>query len=168
MAVHLKNMTALRTLQVDFDGGHEEFSPSALAILLQSIPPSVKTLYIDGFHACVQKPFTPALHLCPILARAISQIEDATLIMRGFCPTFFTSVDAFPNLKELHIRMYVGWHSCRKLVDHVPSLWPEGLEEFKQTVLKNLHKMPQLKKFSIQDEVDQEGPISMVVGKLAS
>ncbi|KAJ3043284.1 hypothetical protein HDV00_005287 [Rhizophlyctis rosea] len=148
-ALHLKNMHNLREVTIGTYGGSEPtISHTTLALLLQSIPPSVAKIRIEAFFCDATRNLEVPHHICPILARAVQNMTCIRLTMKWLCPSFFESVDSFPNLQYLHVAVDAGyWYSCRE--KGIDGALQEGQEAFKRAGLRNLHKMPKLKVFVI-------------------
>ncbi|KAJ3042451.1 hypothetical protein HDV00_007221 [Rhizophlyctis rosea] len=166
-AFHLKNMDNLREVTVGPTTTLGRISMTTLALLLQSIPPSVTKLCVQAFWSDNAYTYEYAHHICPILARAVRNMEEVYLHLHYLCPAFFTSAEAFPNLKKLTIEVDCWhWYNCDTM-----GVWKNeeamigglesktGWDDFKNAGLKNLHKMPQLKKFIIFNEHDKEKPL---------
>ncbi|KAJ3051058.1 hypothetical protein HK097_007955 [Rhizophlyctis rosea] len=161
LSVHLKSMSNLHTLRIQCaDTG--EFGLPTAAVFLQSLPPSIKTLTLGFFWAGVLHNIDIDIHICPILARACRNMEKVTITLRCLCPSFFESVDAFPNLKELYIMVDAGyWYTCKNVCTRMQ--WPEGWKEFERAGLQNRHKVPNLRVFAMWNDQDWESAVYNLV-----
>ncbi|KAJ3042456.1 hypothetical protein HDV00_007226 [Rhizophlyctis rosea] len=159
----------------DFDYRYQDFLGSFVLYdaraHLAKLPSTLRDVTILGEFTDVSLDNDTAPHLCPILARAVRNVQKLYIHLPFLCCAFFTSADLFPNMEDIFVHVQNGcWDNCDSIKQ-----WREGLvrsktgwNDFRETGLNNRHKMPKMKRFEMADQNDLDGPQENYLDGMAS